>query len=81
MLTSRFGQAIKCIGMDLAFNFLSSPLDHKETEKMQHILRRELIVGKLLGALIKVIQIVRYVPMISYGKKVTITKTDCGMSV
>lgn len=66
--------------MDLAFNFLSSPLDHKETEKMQHILRRELIVGKL-GALIKVIQIVRYVPMISYGKKVTITKTDCGMSV
>ena len=47
---------------------------------MQHILRRELIVGKL-GALIKVIQIVRYVPMISYGKKVTITETDCGMSV
>lgn len=80
MLTSRFGQAIKCIGMDLAFNFLSSPLDHKETDKMQHILRRELIVGKL-GALIKVIQIVRYVPMISYGKKVTITETDCGMSV
>ena len=48
---------------------------------MQHILRRELIVGKLLGALIIVIQIVRYVPMISYGKKVTITETDCGMSV